>query len=142
MNRKFFSMVSAFAVLAIFLIVQATRESAEAVLLPSDLVKTDSAAPLHRIRVAGKITDPVEYKVEPSLELTFSIRDPGPAGAGKPVPVVFHGFKPDMFAAGRDVIIDGEFEGGVIHASKLLTQCPSKYQPPEPGRRGTAGAPS
>ena len=37
-----------------------------------------------------------------------------------------------MFTAGRDVIIDGEYKDGVLQAQKLLTQCPSKYEPPSP----------
>ena len=38
--------------------------------------------------------------------------------------------KPDMFAANRDVIVEGRFgKGGVIEASQVLTKCPSKYIP-------------
>ena len=77
------------------------------------------------------------------LRLTFTIQDP-PAQNERPatpeeeparvgtVPVVYFGVKPDMFAPGRDVIIDGNLEGGTLHATKLLTQCPSKYEPPDP----------
>ncbi len=51
---------------------------------------------------------------------------------GALVPVVYQGLRPDMFEAGRDVIIDGEFKDGVVIASSLLTQCPSKYEAPSP----------
>jgi cytochrome c-type biogenesis protein CcmE len=33
-----------------------------------------------------------------------------------------------MFAADRDVIVEGKVEGGVFHAKTLLTTCPSKYE--------------
>lgn len=36
--------------------------------------------------------------------------------------------KPDMFAAGRDVIVEGRLESdSTIEASQVLTSCPSKY---------------
>jgi cytochrome c-type biogenesis protein CcmE len=51
------------------------------------------------------------------------------------VPVVYQGLRPDMFSAGRDVIIDGEYRDGLVIASTLLTQCPSKYEAPSPEER-------
>jgi cytochrome c-type biogenesis protein CcmE len=76
------------------------------------------------------------------LRLSFTIQDPPPQGGGTAplveparigtVPVVYYGVRPDMFAPGRDVIIDGNLESGTLQATKLLTQCPSKYEPPDP----------
>ena len=57
------------------------------------------------------------------------------AQVGKPVPVIYRGLRPDMFTAGRDVIIDGSFENGTVVASSLLTQCPSKYEAPSPEKK-------
>src|SRR5260370_346732 len=38
--------------------------------------------------------------------------------------------KPDMFARGRDVIVEGELGAdGAIAASQVMTSCPSKYKP-------------
>ena len=80
---------------------------------------------------------PIDYSVDPAFVLKFSIVNPGKADttnefAARAVPVVYQGIRPDMFTVGRDVIIDGEYTGGVLQASKLLTQCPSKYEPPSP----------
>ena len=81
---------------------------------------------------------PVDYAVTPGFLLRFSIINPGKGDQAVPVdpkqtiPVVYQGIKPDMFTPGRDVIIDGEFRDGILYASKLLTQCPSKYEPPSP----------
>jgi cytochrome c-type biogenesis protein CcmE len=55
-----------------------------------------------------------------------------------PVRVLYRNTKPDMFAPGRDVIIDGSFDGEKLVASRLLTQCPSKYEPAEPGKASDA----
>ena len=38
------------------------------------------------------------------------------------------GIKPDMFADGRDVIVEGRYTGDVLHATQVLTSCPSKYE--------------
>jgi cytochrome c-type biogenesis protein CcmE len=90
---------------------------------------------VRRIRVGGRVADlPIDYATEPTLRLSFRIMDPGksePSTIENTIAVVYEGLRPDMFAAGRDVIIDGHFEGGILYAATLLTQCPSKYEPPD-----------
>jgi len=132
LNKLFISLVVVFVVVAGALVFQASQEGTSTVILPSELASS-SANPRSRIRVAGRVAAlPVEYKVEPSIELKFNIEDPGSGTVKRSgtVPVVYNGIKPDMFATGRDVIIDGDFNGGTLTANKLLTQCPSKYEPP------------
>jgi cytochrome c-type biogenesis protein CcmE len=46
--------------------------------------------------------------------------------------VAFTGIVPDMFAEGRDVIIEGRYLDGTLHAQQIMTSCPSKYEP-KPG---------
>jgi len=37
---------------------------------------------------------------------------------------------PDMFAEGRDVIIEGRYNAGsALSAKTIMTSCPSKYEP-------------
>ena len=122
-----------FGVLAGLMIFQALKGGTAPVLLPSQLLARSTDTALSRVRVGGRVADnaPVEYKIDPPIELRFAVLDPGDTG-GVPVPVVYPGLKPDMFSPGRDVIIDGEFVNGTIMASRLLTQCPSKYEPPLP----------
>lgn len=139
MNLRFISLIIAAVAICGFLILQATQESVATVLIPEQLLRGETGkADLKRIRVGGKVSSgPVEYEVTPSFLLKFSILNPGKAEAAPfdpahAVPVVYQGIKPDMFTAGRDVIIDGEFREGTLYASKLLTQCPSKYEPPSP----------
>ena len=47
------------------------------------------------------------------------------------MPVYFVGVTPDMFksAGGSDVIVEGKYRDGIIHAQSVLTSCPSKYEP-------------
>lgn len=113
------------------LLIYATTTTTAQVLLPSDLARAPERA-RYRLRIGGQVADAaVTYTLEPEIKLTFRVQD-----HGKPelsVPVVFHDLKPDMFAPGRDVLIDGDFNNGVLEAHTLLTQCPSKYEPPSPG---------
>jgi cytochrome c-type biogenesis protein CcmE len=78
----------------------------------------------HPIRVAGPVTDdPIQWEVR-QLSLAFRI------GEGEArLPVQYTGVKPDMFQAGVSVIVEGRIgRDGVLHASILMTSCPSKYQ--------------
>ena len=133
MNRVFLSIIAVVVTIVGLLVFQMTRSTSSSVLLPSDLAQHQSTdGTLSRIRVGGRVTeDPIEYQLEPRTELKFSIADPGENGPS--VQVAYQGLKPDMFASGRDVIIDGEFRDGTLYASTLLAQCPSKYEPPNPG---------
>jgi cytochrome c-type biogenesis protein CcmE len=49
------------------------------------------------------------------------------------VPVFYHGIKPDMFAPGREVVIEGKYEGGTLAARQVMTSCPSKYEAKKDG---------
>jgi hypothetical protein len=96
--------------------------------------------------VAGRVA-PGTISWDPqTLTLAFGLMQP-PAGAGppgvKPVDAmvagpVFHVIcrgepKPDMFAANRDVIVEGSLmSNGTIDARQVLTSCPSKYAPKQP----------
>lgn len=113
------------------MVFQATRGTSSLVLSPSEIVAKAPSGNIKRIRVGGRVVDPVSYQTDPKMVLSFSVKNPG--GGDVIVPVVYHGLKPDMFQAGRDVLIDGDYVGGTIQAAKLQTQCPSKYEPVAPG---------
>jgi cytochrome c-type biogenesis protein CcmE len=137
MGRIFVSLVVFFIVVGSVLVYQATQGTSSLVLMPSELLSKAHASGLSRIRVGGKVVEPIEYQTEPSFILKFKVTDP--AGGDHVVPVEYHGLKPDMFQAGRDVLIDGDFQSGVIQAAKLQTQCPSKYEPAMPGAEHPQG---
>jgi cytochrome c-type biogenesis protein CcmE len=135
MNSKFLILLVAMFCVAGLMVFQATKSSSASVLEASDLINLGGQSSLSRIRVGGRVVDlPIEYTTEPNIQLSFRIANPGvndlPTESNT-VPVVYEGLKPDMFAPGRDVIIDGRFENGILYASNLLTQCPSKYEPPD-----------
>ena len=48
-----------------------------------------------------------------------------------PVAVAYRGILPDMFAEGREVVVEGRYDGGALTARQIMTSCPSKYEPAE-----------
>lgn len=128
MNKLVVSLIIGFIGVGGLLVFQATQGTASVIFTPSELAQSQEKE-LQRIRVVGMVADqPIDYQVEPKIRLAFTIQDPeGETGL---VPVVSNRLKPDMFAVGRSVIIDGDFRDGTLHVSKIMTQCPSKYEPP------------
>jgi cytochrome c-type biogenesis protein CcmE len=85
------------------------------------------------VRVAGRVTrGSVTKKMTPNGEdLTFKIGDFVSEGEpSETVSVHFVGVTPDMFKAegGSDVIVEGKYHDGMIHAQSVMTSCPSKYE--------------
>ena len=160
MGKTTFVLVGGVLAVGLGLLYYATTQGTSLVLTPSQLLELGPSGEKLRIRVAGKVAQQeIQYSLEPKIELRFFIKDPGAAAAmaamsaasagapmppmspadapasdenGRTIPVVYRKLKPDMFAAGRDVIIDGNFRNGTLEAVNLLTQCPSKYEPPKP----------
>jgi cytochrome c-type biogenesis protein CcmE len=60
------------------------------------------------------------------------------------VPVAYKGILPDMFAEGREVVVEGRYAEGAFTARQIMTSCPSKYEPETggaPAAGQAAGAP-
>jgi cytochrome c-type biogenesis protein CcmE len=134
-------------VLAIgYLIFSAIRTTSEYYLTVPEVAARQGELGGQAIRVAGRVK-PGNIAWDPnSLTLKFEIApipdiDASGAPIVKPVsvvasdPVSFRVVaagepKPDMFAPGRDVIVEGKLgAGGVIVATQVMTSCPSKYKP-------------
>ncbi|HEX3409791.1 MAG TPA: cytochrome c maturation protein CcmE [Candidatus Binataceae bacterium] len=129
-----------------YLIVTAVRNTAEYYLTVDEVKVRQGELAGQSLRVAGRVA-PQAISWDPvSLTLSFGLAQPPPAvEAGvKPVAVsvggatIFHVIcrgqpKPDMFAANRDVIVEGRLAAdGTIEARQVLTSCPSKYVPKQP----------
>ena len=44
------------------------------------------------------------------------------------IPVAFQGILPDMFAEGREVVVEARYQDGSLAAKQIMTSCPSKYE--------------
>jgi cytochrome c-type biogenesis protein CcmE len=97
------------------------------------LARKDSLAN-EGVRVAGRVElGSVTKQMTPAgEELNFRLGDFQTEGSSDgTVAVHFIGVTPDMFkaAGGSDVIVEGKYRDGMIHAQSVLTSCPSKYEP-------------
>jgi cytochrome c-type biogenesis protein CcmE len=125
-----------------YLIVTAVRNTAEYYLTVNEAKARQVELLGQTLRVAGRVV-PGTIQWDPSsLTLKFAITEP-PPGEGQPAvtnvattataparfEIVSRGQpKPDMFAAGRDVIVEGILKQyNMIQARQVLTSCPSKY---------------
>lgn len=92
--------------------------------LPVDEYVADQGRWTERVRLHGKVgTD--EFAVDRAgLSAGFHL-----CGETKNVRVAYHGVIPEMFDAGRDVVVEGRRDGqGVFQADTLMTKCASKYE--------------
>ena len=115
------------AVLAVFLLYTSIAGGGTPSVKPSELAGRTGTVSLVG-RVVGKPTGDSH-----AGGLRFRLRDvKNPAG--KTVVVVYTGSVPDLFATGRDVVIDGKLENGtfVAEPGTMVTKCPSKYSATKP----------
>ncbi|HVN84914.1 MAG TPA: cytochrome c maturation protein CcmE [Candidatus Binatia bacterium] len=80
------------------------------------------------VRIAGRVRTGSVDKTTTSAgtELRFVLGD---FNKDDGVPVHYTGILPDMFAEGRDVIVEGKYmHDGVLRAQTIMTSCPSKYE--------------
>ena len=110
------------AVLAVFLLYTSIAGGGTPSLRPSQLAGQTGTVSLVG-RVVGKPTGDAH-----AGGLRFQLRDvKDPAAAT--IPVVYTGSVPDLFATGRDIVVDGKLQNGTFVATpdSMVTKCPSKY---------------
>jgi cytochrome c-type biogenesis protein CcmE len=96
---------------------------------PDQLVAANPASLTKRgLQVDGYVAEGSE-RFDPTIpELRFQVRDLNKKAF---VRVVYReGLKPDTFKEGEGVVVEGRYDPvtQTIHASKLMTKCPSKYE--------------
>jgi cytochrome c-type biogenesis protein CcmE len=128
-----------------YLIVTAIRNTSEYYLTVEEIGARQAEYQGQPLRIAGRVK-PGSISWDPAtLRLEFSITAiPNPDASGvQPAAAItapsFHVVclgqpKPDMFAEGRDVIVEGRLvSANEVSATQVLTSCPSKYVPKKPG---------
>jgi cytochrome c-type biogenesis protein CcmE len=81
-----------------------------------------------RVRLHGKVAADGFESSSAGLSAKFNL-----TGGGKTLAVVYRGGIPDMFQAGREVVVEGKRDSaGVFRADVLMTKCASKYEPGSP----------
>jgi cytochrome c-type biogenesis protein CcmE len=114
--------LSVAAALAVFLLYTSIAGGGTPSLRPSSL-----AGRTGKVSVAGRVLKPVTGDAH-GAGLRFRLRD---VKGTATVPVVDTGSVPDLFRAGRDIVVEGHLRNGVFVAipGTLVTKCPSKYTP-------------
>jgi cytochrome c-type biogenesis protein CcmE len=115
------------AVLAVFLLYTSIAGGGTPSLRPSELAGQKGTVSLVG-RVVGKPSGDAH-----AGGLRFRLRDVKDPSSPT-VAVVYTGSVPDLFATGRDVVVDGKLEKGtfVAEPGSLVTKCPSKYSASKP----------
>ncbi len=81
-----------------------------------------------RVRLGGTVAPGTVRWDEAHRHLSFVITD----GAST-LPVRYTGVVPDIFAEGRQVVVEGGIaRDGAFDATTLLAKCPTKYNPADP----------
>lgn len=145
MNRKQKFAFGSFVIVAAVatLIYTAARETSAYFLTMDEYAADASAHEGKPLRLAGRVTDgSVDWNPR-TLDLAFRMESIPPREGSEEaevearkvalteparIVVKYNGILPDMFAEGRDVIVEGHVRNDVFEADTLLTTCPSKYE--------------
>jgi len=77
-----------------------------------------------RIRLCGTVDSANCIADSAALSARFNLK-----GTAASVVVQYHGTIPDLFKAGREVVVEGQLDNaGVFQADVLMTKCASKYE--------------
>jgi cytochrome c-type biogenesis protein CcmE len=114
--------LSVAAALGIFILYTSAFANSTPSLKPSQL-----AGHHGDVSLVGTVVGPVTGDAHAG-GLRFRVRDIGGSAA---IPIVYRGEVPDLFKAGRHIVVNGKVEGSrfVADPGSLVTKCPSKYAP-------------
>lgn len=120
--------LSVAAVLAVFLLYTSIAGGGNPSIAPSELKGRSG-----EVQLAGLVVGPVVGDSHAD-GLRFKLRDIG-GNAKSTVAVRYTGSVPDLFKAGRHIVIDGRLRKDVFVAEpgSMITKCPSKYAPKRSG---------
>jgi cytochrome c-type biogenesis protein CcmE len=116
--------LSVAAALAVFVIYTAVAGAGVPQIQPSELAQHHG-----QVLLVGKVVT-ASGDAHSTGGLHFTLRDVSGAKATR-ADVVYHWTVPDLFHAGREVVVTGALQNGTFVAQQdsLSTKCPSKYAP-------------
>jgi cytochrome c-type biogenesis protein CcmE len=137
-NRRFIIGASIIVAAVAYLVYTGIRETSVYYMTIEELLARRAAVAGEGLRVAGKVgAQSIDWNPA-TLDLKFRLANFEDSDG---VPVAYNGVLPDMFAEGRDVIVEGTYtREGAFQARTLLTACPSKYEAQAEAKGGEAQA--
>lgn len=125
-NRRFIVGASIIVAAVAYLVYTGIRETSVYYLTIDELLSRREAVAGEGLRVAGRVGANSVVWNPATLDLKFRLAN---FDDNDGVDVAYNGVLPDMFAEGRDVIVEGTYShDGSFRARTLLTACPSKYE--------------
>ncbi|HSQ61337.1 MAG TPA: cytochrome c maturation protein CcmE [Acidobacteriota bacterium] len=108
-----------------YLILSGVKQTGLQYMTVTELATVEEAPKAGGFRLDGVVAAGTIAYDQKRPRLTFQMTDGKEA-----IQVVYDGLMPDAFAEGRDVVVEGTFRHAdrTLHASKLVTKCPSKYE--------------
>jgi cytochrome c-type biogenesis protein CcmE len=108
----------------VYLIVTGMTGSASYYLTVAEAANAGTARRTAVVRVKGTVREGSTKWDPGALRLSFALAD-----GQQQIPVFYHGVIPDLFAEGREIIVEGRLSPQGLVAESLLASCPSKYEP-------------
>lgn len=108
-----------------YLILTGVKQTGLQYMTVTELAQMNRAPKEGGFRLDGRVAVGTIRYDQKAPRLLFQMTD-GKAVIG----VIYDGLMPDAFAEGREVVVEGTFDrpAHTLHASKLVTKCPSKYE--------------
>jgi cytochrome c-type biogenesis protein CcmE len=146
-KRRFLLGVLVVVGAVVYLMYTGIRETSSYYLTIEEFVPQKEAFANAGVRLAGRVQAGSVHWDPKDLQLSFVLGPfKEPAGGVAPVsgvPVHYQGILPDMFAEGRDVIVEGKYSAEhAFMAKTLMTSCPSKYEPEKATTQAKATSPA
>jgi cytochrome c-type biogenesis protein CcmE len=77
-----------------------------------------------RVKLCGTVAEEGMVSNPAGLSASFVLK-----GQNRSLPVAYRGVVPDLFAAGRDVVVEGKLDAaGTFQSDQMMTKCASKYE--------------
>ncbi|MCB9527113.1 MAG: cytochrome c maturation protein CcmE [bacterium] len=126
MNEKIMVVGLLAVVGLLYLFVGSATEGGQWFMEVDEAVASTAVSPDRPIRVKGNVVAGTYKTAEGSTEHRFSI---AAAKGEAAMPVYYDGPMPDVFAEGREVVVEGfRRADGTLEATEVIAKCPSKYE--------------
>ena len=108
-----------------YLILSGVRQTGLHYMTVTELAQMDRAPEQGGFRLDGRVALGTIRYDQKTPQLLFQMTD-----GKETVGVLYPGLMPDAFGEGREVVVEGSYDhkARTLHASKLVTKCPSKYE--------------
>jgi cytochrome c-type biogenesis protein CcmE len=146
-KRRFFLGILLVIGAVAYLIYTGIRETSNYYLTIEEFLPQKEAFANEGVRLAGRVQAGSIQWDPKALQLRFVLgpfkEQAGATAQAVGIPVHYQGVLPDMFAEGRDVIVEGLYHAEqALVAKTLMTSCPSKYEPEKTKLPATVASPT